>query len=553
VLEDNPPKDVIPLLDFDVEKAPQDCPATWALLGRGETKGVFQLESNLGKTWSRKLKPEAAEHMSALGALLRPGCLKAVDEHGVSMTKHYVLRKNGEEAVSFYHPALEPILFPTYGVLVYQEQAMAIAQAIAGFNLQEADQLRKAIGKKLPVEMAKCKKLFAEGAARLGLVTLEQAEEIFGWIEKSQRYSFNKSHSMCYGMTGYECAYIKAHFPVAFFTSWLYNARHKRSKDGPQQERFELVNDARLFDIVVEAPDLRSLERFFHTDRKTVKFGLSDIKGVGEAQIKKLRDVVAEAEQQIGKALKEWSWFDFLLRVASRLPSNVIVSLIEVGALRWLPMSRQRMVAEFKAWSSLTDKEREWISETHAGTGMFRDGFSDLIEAMKGVGRPKKEGGGCSNKNRVSSVNSQVYLLEHPPASLEDTPHWIAWVEEELLGISISCSKIDACDISQVNVSCKEYLAGRTGFLMFGVEVQQVREVKTKKGKAPGSKMAFLTIADASCSVDDVICFPETWKEYSSVLTEGNTVIMQAERDTGKKDSTGLLVKKVWQANISVA
>jgi len=537
IIEDNPPDGVVPLLDFDIEHAPEDCPATWALLGRGETKGVFQLESNLGKQWTKKLKPENAEHITALGALLRPGCLKAVDEEGVSMTQHYCRRKNGEEEVKPYHPAIDAILFPTYNVLCYQEQAMAIAQAVAGFNLQEADVLRKAIGKKLPEEMAKCKKMFMDGAAKAGVISTQMAEEVFGWIEKSQRYSFNKSHACCYGLTGYDCAYIKAHFPVAFFTSWLYNARHKQD---PQQEVFELINDARLFDITVEPPDLRTLEPHFHTDRKIVKFGLSDIKGIGEAQIQKLREAVAVTSKTLGKPLDEWDWYEFLVHCSSTIPTSVVTSLIEVGALRWMGVPRQVMLAEFRAWDSLTDKEREWVRYNASR-------FTALVPALVAAARPKKEGGACFNNNRVSVLSSHVSLLENPPTPLVDSPHWVAYIEEQLLGISVSCSKIDACDISQVNVTCKEYLAGRTGFLMFGVEVQSVREVKTKKGKNAGSKMAFLTISDGTCALEDVVCFPEAWKEFGHLLREGNTVIIQGERDN-KKDSNTLIVKKVWQA-----
>jgi DNA polymerase-3 subunit alpha len=227
-----PREGALPLMDVDDDNLPF-CPLTWDLLGRGDTKGVFQLESNLGRQWTKKLKPESGEHMGALGALLRPGCLRAVDDEGVSMTQHFCRRKNNEEEVKPYHEVLDMVLSPTFGCLVYQEQAMLLAQNLAAFNLQEADQLRKAIGKKLPEEMAKCKKLFTEGAKKAGLLTEAQAEEVFGWIEQSQRYSFNKSHAVSYGLTGYDTAYIKAHFPVAFYCSWL---RFAREKQDPMQE-----------------------------------------------------------------------------------------------------------------------------------------------------------------------------------------------------------------------------------------------------------------------------------------------------------------------------
>jgi DNA polymerase-3 subunit alpha len=164
---------------------------TWQLFADGRTKGVFQLESNLGKNWSKKVAPNNIEELSALIAIIRPGTLKAFVD-GKSMTQHYVDRKHGREDVTYLHPILEDILKPTYGVLVYQEQSMRIAEKVAGFNLQEADVLRKAIGKKRADLMNEVKKSFIAGAERVGIVTKEEAEEIFGWIEKSSRYAFNK-------------------------------------------------------------------------------------------------------------------------------------------------------------------------------------------------------------------------------------------------------------------------------------------------------------------------------------------------------------------------
>lgn len=824
MLQESNDPDVMPLLDFDIEKVPEDCPATWALLGKGATKGVFQLESSLGRTWTKKLKPENGEHIGALGSILRPGSLRAVDEEGVSMTEHYCRRKNGEEEIKSIHPVVDAILSSTYNVLIYQEQAMFLAVAIAGFNEVDADQLRKSIGKKLPEEMAKCKKMFLEGAERTKVVSEELAKQIFEWIEKSQRYSFNhcahgkeiirraakgkwltsqnmsieemyhvrndleyakatgheilrrkwkrlgnygkgwsmcedgrirpniiadiqfagkkmvfkitlengstirvtdnhkfptnlgqmtvtemmgqeevslficgeyektkkrygfsnilkedrwataegrsvcrqfgpsnyyytngsyteftkndklipricedcgigpkkrlelhhkdgnrsdsslanlsrlcpschkkreyaagrtkrgekgypsllvrlvsiepdgledtydvtmdgpnhnfvtnqnivtcNSHAISYGLIGYDCAYIKAHFPLSFFTAWLYYAKDKQD---PQEEIRELVNDARLFDIPVEVPDLRLMEAHFHTDRKVVRFGLTDIKGVGDSQMDKLKQAVVEAEAAIGRKLPDWSWFDFLLHCSSRLASHVVIKFIEVGAFHWTGVSRQRQLAEYRSWNSLTEKEQEWIKQER---------FTGLTEALEALGRPRHKKpkrksdpvpvgpfGGCALDRREEIVRGLHATLLYPPTSLEDTPLWVAWSEEQHLGISITCSRVDACDISDVNVSCKEYLAGREGLLVFGVEVQQVREWTTKKGKTPGAKMGFLTIADGTCAVE-AVCFPEAWKEFSSLLTQGNTVILQGGRDQ-KKDSNSLFVKHVWQA-----
>ena len=179
-------------IDFNDEK-------TWDLICSGKTKGVFQLESNLGKSWAKRVKPRNIEELAALISIIRPGTLKAIQD-GKSMTQRFVDRKNLTEKIEYLHESLEPILKNTQGVLVYQEQSMQIAQQLAGFNLQEADNLRKAIGKKKADLMAEIKKDFLAGTKRQGIVDQETAEEIFSWIEKSSRYAFNKSHAVSYAI-----------------------------------------------------------------------------------------------------------------------------------------------------------------------------------------------------------------------------------------------------------------------------------------------------------------------------------------------------------------
>ena len=207
-------------VEYSVDDIRFDCSKTWELIAEGNTKGCFQLESRLGQSMSKKLKPSNIEELAALISIMRPGCLEAVrDDKTVS--NHYIDKKNGLESVDYFHEALEPILQNTYGEMVYQEQAMEIAKDIAGFNLQEADMLRKAIGKKRPEEMAKIKSKFIDGCDNKKTVSKDEAEQIFGWIEKSQRYSFNKSHAVSYAINGYLSAHAKTHFPKIFFLSYL--------------------------------------------------------------------------------------------------------------------------------------------------------------------------------------------------------------------------------------------------------------------------------------------------------------------------------------------
>ena len=167
----------------DIETLPLSCEATWDMICEGNTKGIFQLESQLGQSMSERVKPRTIEELSDLIAIIRPGCMEAIVD-GKSLTQHYIDRKHGIDPVEYFHDALKPILSSTYGILVYQEQALLIARDIGGFDLQEADILRKAIGKKNVSLMTTLRKQFIDKAEKKGTVTKNQAKEIFGWIEK---------------------------------------------------------------------------------------------------------------------------------------------------------------------------------------------------------------------------------------------------------------------------------------------------------------------------------------------------------------------------------
>jgi DNA polymerase-3 subunit alpha len=532
-------------IKLDIKKVPLTCQRTWDIISQGLTKGVFQLESSLGKQWTKKLKPQNMEHLSALGALLRPGCLRALDEEGVSMTEHYCRRKNGEEPVQYFHPALKPILETTYGVLTYQEQAMAIARAIAAFDLQMADELRKAIGKKLPEEMEKVRIKFIDGVTQAKVVTKDEGDKIFGWIKESQRYSFNKSHAMCYAINGYYCAYCKAHFPVQTYTSWLF---HAHDKQDPKQEVRELINEAKILDIDVLPPDILNLQPNFYTDGKVITFGLADIKGIGQNIVKKIKDIIALNETKYNKKFKDWTWFEFLSRVgpckgeSGRIGESVLSAMISVGALRHFGSNRTKLLDETRKWAKLSKGEMQFIAErSHV--------FTDILQAFKAVAPLKRAGGGCHSQERKQTVEGLINLLEHPASKVEDSPNWIAGTEEMLLGTAITCSRIDACDQSAINATCRDFVNNETshkGSIILGVEIQEVKEVKTRKGKDPGRKMARVVILDGTCAVD-AVCFPDAYKSFGHLLTKGNTVIVQGERDRGQGSFN---IHKVWQANL---
>jgi DNA polymerase III subunit alpha len=182
---------LIPPIRLDVRNIPH-CKAVWEMLGRGSTKGVFQLESQLGKKWTKDLKPTTMEHLAALGAILRPGALESYDTEGINTTEHYCRRKNGLEEVEKLHPLVDPVLEISYGLMIYQEQMMKLAQVIAGFNLVQVDQLRKGVGKKIQAEVDKVIKMFRDGCEKEGLISKELIDKIADTIKASGRYSFNK-------------------------------------------------------------------------------------------------------------------------------------------------------------------------------------------------------------------------------------------------------------------------------------------------------------------------------------------------------------------------
>ena len=514
---------------IDFYKINLECPATWKLFHEGATKGVFQLESQLGKEWSKRLKPNSIEDLAALVRLIRPGCLRAVSGNPPkSMTQRYVDRKAGLESVEYFHESLEPILNKTYGVLVYQEQAMQIAQSLAGFSLQEADVLRKAIGKKKADVMAKVEGQFLKGCDSKGLVSKEEAKEIFGWIRESQRYSFNKSHAVSYAKNAYWSAYCKAHFPVEFFCSYLIGSAWKQNS---HEEIYELVSDAKISEIEVRTPNIKHQKKTFYIKDNHIYFGLSDIKGVGTSAVEKIIENFSSVDN-----LENLDWMTFLIHHSKKINSMANQAMICSGAMGCFGVSRNRMLYEIEIWGKLTDKEREWIQG---------EKWDTLQNALGACAFPKKQGGGCSNYKRVDVLNDLIKVLDNPPHSLDDSAGQIAWNEKKHLGISITCNKVDACEKSvESNTTCKEFLDGKSGYIVMGVEIVRSNEITTKNGKNPGSKMAFMSISDGSCVVESVVCFPEEWSEYQGLLQEGNTVLIQGERD---KKRNGLVVKEVTQ------
>jgi len=304
-------------------------PATFRLLGAGDTTGVFQLESEGMKNLLVRLKPASFADVTALVALYRPGPLDS------GMVDDFVERKHGRKAVRYLLPELEPILKETYGVILYQEQVMQIAVALASYTMAKADGLRKAMGKKIAAIMAEHRELFMQGARKNGLPE-DKARSIFDLMEKFGGYGFNKSHSAAYALIAYQTAYLKAHFPVEFFAAQLSCA------DGDSEAIAKFVSSAKSSGIRILPPDVNRSEKAFSVDQGAIRFGLLGIKGVGKAAIDPLL-----AARQLGPFR---SIADLRGRVPSRqLNSRTVMALIHSGALDSTGYSRDELLQELHA------------------------------------------------------------------------------------------------------------------------------------------------------------------------------------------------------------
>jgi DNA polymerase-3 subunit alpha len=313
--------------DFRLEDLPLDDPAVYKLFADGNTTAVFQSESRSAKDIERRLKGDCFEDLIALMALNRPGPLQS------GMVDDFINRKNGRAKAEYFHPDLEPVLKPTYGVIVYQEQVMLVAQVLAGYTLGGADLLRRAMGKKKAEEMAQQRAIFLEGATKRG-VNPKLAEQLFDLMEKFAEYGFNKSHSAAYALVAYQTAWLKAHYPSEFMAATL-------SSEMADTDKVQLFwNDCVQNNITFLPPDInRSQYRFTPVDMKTIRYGLGAIKGTGESAI----GAILRAREAGGDFA---DLFDFCKRIDKRVVNRrVIEALVRAGALDSLDEHRARLLA----------------------------------------------------------------------------------------------------------------------------------------------------------------------------------------------------------------
>ncbi len=309
-------------IELDIEKIPLDDRATYQLIGEGDTSCVFQLESAGMRNTLRQLRPEKFEDIIAAVALYRPGPMDLIPS--------YVDRRHSRKKIDYPHPLVESILSETYGIIVYQEQVMQIAQVMAGYSLGKADFLRKAMGKKVRDEMAKHRETFIQGAAEKG-VSLEKADDLFELMEKFAEYGFNKSHAAAYALVAYQTAYLKAHHFKEFMAANL-------TLDLSNTDKVSLhIAECRKQDVAVLPPDINESSFEFVTTASGIRFGLGAIKNVGRGAV----DAILTEREKSGP-FKDLA--SFLSRLAlSKVNRRVVESLIKAGALDKVHKNRRAM------------------------------------------------------------------------------------------------------------------------------------------------------------------------------------------------------------------
>ncbi len=460
---------------IDMSKLPLDDEKTFALLQRGDTTGVFQLESSGMRRYLKDLKPTVFEDIIAMVALYRPGPM--------DLLPSFIKRKRGEERIAYLHPKLKPILENTYGIGVYQEQMMQIARDLAGYSLAEADTLRKAIGKKIKSLLDEQEVTLVKGMIANGIPE-RTAKEIWELFPPFARYGFNKSHAASYAMTSYRTAYLSAHYPEEFMAALLNSEMN-------DIERISfLIQEARQSGVSILAPDVNMSFVNFTPEGEKIRFGLRAIKNVGS----EITRIIIEERTRNGSFR---SFEDFLSRVQHKdLNKKSLESLIKSGAFDSLAVERKQAL--------------ENMEEIIKFTGMMRKSGADAANSLFGFQAP-------------------TLTLKMKPVEPASRGEKLVW-EKELIGFFISDHPLNAhketlerykCrPIAEIASTTDEKKTVRTSGL-----VAKMKKITTKSGQP----MIFATLEDAAGSSIEVVVFnsvlektSQAWADNACVIVDGH-------------------------------
>lgn len=462
---------------LDIHLIPLDDAATFSMLKECKTTAVFQLESRGMKDLVKRLQPDRFEDIIALVALFRPGPLQS------GMVDDFINRKHGRAKVSYPHPELEPILSPTYGVILYQEQVMQIAQVLAGYSLGTADLLRRAMGKKKPEEMAIQREIFCKGAVERG-VALDTATHIFDLMEKFAGYGFNKSHSASYALIAYQTAWLKAHYPAAYMASVL-------SADMDHTDKVvHFIEDAEAIGLHIAPPDINQSEyAFLVVDEKNLRYGLGAIKGVGKAAI----DSIVETRKTSGPFR---DLFDFCKRVdIKKLNKRLMEALIKAGAFDSIGPHRASIMKSLDL--ALQNAEQTKSDQVRGQHDLFGHTLQDTSSAVTYLNAAH-----WSEHERLFSEKETLglYLSGHPiHRYLNELNHFTS------------------ARLNEIHPSLHK------NGIVAGI-IANVRIIQTKRG----DRMAVASLDDNSGQLD-ILCFPDTFHTYRERLAKDQLIIVEGE------------------------
>ncbi|MDD4026973.1 MAG: DNA polymerase III subunit alpha [Candidatus Shapirobacteria bacterium] len=480
-------------IEVNLRKIPLDDKKTFEMLSRGDTMGVFQLAGEGMTKWIKELKPNRVEDLMAMVALYRPGPMAIIPE--------YIARKNDPSKTSYIDPKMEKFLDKSYGLLVYQDDCLYTAIELAGYNWTEVDKFRKAIGKKIPEEMAIQKEKFINGCISNGY-TEEKAKEIFSYIEPFTSYGFNKAHAASYGMLSYRTAYMKANFPVEYMCALL------TAESGDTEKITDGINECRHLGVIINAPDINKSSSGFEMEENSesleklaIRFGLSAIKNVGEAAIE---NIINERNTN-GPFL---SFGDFCLRTDSqKINKRVLESLIRVGTM---------------------------------------DQFGERNAILSSLERIRVDCGKLNNKKN----DGQFGLFDDPtqkttkivaPSDNFDvvnpmTEHDRLALEKELLGIYVTENPISKMlePFQSLGLPKIFEILNKSSdvSVKIAASLLKFKLIRTKKNNA---KMAFLTLEDETGKIEAVV-FPKIFDSVEPILAENK--VFYIEGKTNMRENT---------------
>lgn len=470
----------------DLENLILDDPATYDIFCKGDTDGVFQVESSGMRKYLRMLKPNCFEDIIAMLALYRPGPL------GSGMVDEFIKRKHGEIEVSYLYPTLEASLASTYGVIVYQEQVMAAAMTIANYSLGEGDLLRRAMGKKDPDEMSKQRVRFLEGA-RENEIPEKTANAIFDLMEEFAAYGFNKSHSAAYALISYYTAFLKAHFPVEFMAALMSTEMNNTEKI------IIYINACRDLEVTVRQPDINLGKARFSVHEGDIIYGMAGIKNVGEEAI---NEIVVEREKNGPFA----DLIDFCSRVnLRRVTKRVIEYLIRAGAMDSLDVTRSGLMAGL-------DKA---VSYGQRKTKEKESGMLNMLDMLGG------SGGNDSDPVPVTfeEFNTEEWGDEEK-LKLEKEALGFFLTSHPLLAYRHEMKRLGLVTIDE----CKQMSNGAQ--VRLGIIIPSYKEYVTKKG----DKMAFCQMEDMTGS-GELTMLPNTFATAGHFLTQDQPLLVKGKID----------------------